>query len=158
MVGTNVIEAMILAALGKPPESVSDDDFVEIIDELDIRPRLLHPTGRFRNIRRFAFVIHPLSQEFIKKGFPIPKATPKFIMDRVETMAAHMPPMVYCKMSNIVSPTGAEAEGWLISVGGTPKETPVPGARAQGLRPGQASAGAGGPAWRRRPHAAAGRR
>jgi predicted amino acid dehydrogenase len=30
--------------------------------------------------------------------------------------------MVYCKMSNIVSPTGAEAEGWLISVGGTPKE------------------------------------
>jgi predicted amino acid dehydrogenase len=25
-------------------------------------------------------------------------------------------------MSNIVSPTGAEAEGWLISVGGTPKE------------------------------------
>jgi len=122
VVGTNVIEAMILAALGKPPESVSDDDFVEIIDELDIRPRLLHPTGRFRNIRRFAFVIHPLSQEFIKKGFPIPKATPKFIMDRVETMAAHMPPMVYCKMSNIVSPTGAEAEGWLISVGGTPKE------------------------------------
>ncbi|MGD1976947.1 MAG: saccharopine dehydrogenase NADP-binding domain-containing protein, partial [Gammaproteobacteria bacterium] len=35
---------------------------------------------------------------------------------------AHMPPMVYCKMDNIVSPTGAEAEGWLISVGGTPKE------------------------------------
>ena len=43
-------------------------------------------------------------------------------MDRVETLAAHMPPMVYCKMENIVSPSGAEAEGWLISVGGTPKE------------------------------------
>jgi predicted amino acid dehydrogenase len=122
VVGTNVIEAMILAALGKPPESVSDDDFAEIIEELDIKPRLLHPTGQFRNIRRFAFVIHPLSQEFIKKGFPIPKNTPKFVMDRVETLAAHMPPMVYCKMENIVSPTGAEAEGWLISVGGTPKE------------------------------------
>ena len=122
VVGTNVIEAMILAALGKPPESVSDDDFAEIIDELDIKPRLLHPTGKFRDIRRFAFVIHPLSQEFIRKGFPIPKSTPKFIMDKVETMAAHMPPMVYCKMENIVSPTGAEAEGWLISVGGTPKE------------------------------------
>jgi predicted amino acid dehydrogenase len=40
----------------------------------------------------------------------------------VETLAAHMPPMVYCKMENIISPTGAEAEGWLISVGGTPKE------------------------------------
>ena len=122
VVGVNVIEAMILAALGKPPEEVSDDDFIEILDELDIRPRLLHPTGRFRNIRRFAFVIHPLSQEFIRKGFPIPKGTPKFVMDQVETLAAHMPPMVYCKMENIVSPTGAEAEGWLISVGGTPKE------------------------------------
>ncbi|HRK39315.1 MAG TPA: saccharopine dehydrogenase NADP-binding domain-containing protein [Burkholderiaceae bacterium] len=122
VVGTNVIEAMILAALGKPPESVSDDDFAEIIDELDIKPRLLHPTGKFRDIRRFAFVIHPLSQEFIRKGFPIPKGTPKFIMDKVETVAAHMPPFVYCKMENIVSPTGAEAEGWLISVGGTPKE------------------------------------
>ncbi|MBH9579037.1 saccharopine dehydrogenase NADP-binding domain-containing protein [Inhella proteolytica] len=122
VVGINVIEAMILAALGKPPEAVSDDDFTEILDELQIAPRLLHPTGKFRNIRRFAFVIHPLSQEFIRKGFPIPKGTPKFIMNQVETLAAHMPPMVYCKMENIVSPTGAEAEGWLISVGGTPKE------------------------------------
>ena len=122
VVGINVIEAMILAALGKPPEDVSDNDFGEIIDELDIRPRLLHPTGQFRNIRRFAFVIHPLSQEFIRKGFPIPKGTPKFVMDKVETLAAHLPPMVYCKMENIVSPTGAEAEGWLISVGGTPRE------------------------------------
>ena len=122
VVGINTIEAMMLAAIGKSPEEVSDDDFVEMIDELKITPRLLHPTGKFRNIRRFAFVIHPLSQEFIRKGLPIPKGTPKFIMDQVETLAAHMPPMVYCKMENIVSPTGAEAEGWLISVGGTPKE------------------------------------
>jgi predicted amino acid dehydrogenase len=122
VIGINTLEAMILAALEKSPEEVSDDDFDEILSELDIRPRLLHPTGKFRNIRRFAFVIHPLSQNYIRKAFPIPAATPKFIMDKVETFAAHMPPMVYCKMENIVSPTGAEAEGWLISVGGTPKE------------------------------------
>lgn len=122
VVGINTIEAMILAALEKPSEEVSDDDFDEILDELNIVPRLLHPTGTFRNIRRFAFVIHPLSQDFIRKGFPIPKATPQFVMDKVETLAAHMPPMVYCKMENIISPSGAEAEGWLISVGGTPKE------------------------------------
>ena len=93
-----------------------------MIDELEIKPRLLHPTGKFRNIRRFAFVIHPLSQEFIRKGFPIPKGRPSSSWTRSSTLAAHMPPMVYCKMENIVSPTGAEAEGWLISVGGTPKE------------------------------------
>ena len=122
VVGINTIEAMILAKLEKAQEEVSDDDFEEILDELHIKPRLLHPTGKFRNIRRFAFVIHPLSQSYIQKGLPIPKSTPKFVMDKVESLAAHMPPMVYCKMSNIVSPSGAEAEGWLITVGGTPKE------------------------------------
>ncbi len=122
VVGINVIEAMILATLRKAHEVVSDDDLAEIIDELDIRPRLLHPTGHFRNIRRFAFVIHPLSQEYIRKGFSVPKGTPQFVMNRVESLAAHLPPMIYCKMENIVSPTGAEAEGWLITVGGTPKE------------------------------------
>lgn len=122
VIGINTLEAMILAALEKGPEEISDDDLNEILHDLDIRPRLLYPTGKFRNIRRFAFVIHPLSQNYIRKAFPIPSATPKFIMDKVETLAAHMPPMVYCKMENIVSPTGAEAEGWLISVGGTPKE------------------------------------
>jgi predicted amino acid dehydrogenase len=122
VVGISTITAMILASTGKPESELSDHDFEEIINELDIKPRLLHPTGHFRNIRRFAFVVHPLSQEYIKKGYPFPKATPKFIMDGVETLAAYLPPMVYCKMSNIISPTGAEAEGWLISVGGTPKE------------------------------------
>ena len=122
VVGISTITAMILASTGKSEAELSDHDFEEIINELDIKPRLLHPTGHFRNIRRFAFVVHPLSQEYIKKGFPFPKNTPKFIMDGVETLAAYLPPMVYCKMSNIVSPTGAEAEGWLISVGGTPKE------------------------------------
>lgn len=120
--GSYILEAMILAKLNKDPHEISDDDLHEIITELDIKPRLLYPTGKFRNIRRFAFVIHPLSQEFIKKGTPLPKYTPAFIMDRVEKLAAHLPPFVYCKMENIVSPTGAEAEGWLITVGGTPKE------------------------------------
>lgn len=122
VVGINVLEAMILASLRKPQEAISDEDFHEIIEELDIQPRLLHPTGKFRDIRRFAFVIHPLSQEYIRKGFPVPKGTPKFVMNQVESLAAHLPPMIYCKMENIVSPTGAEAEGWLITVGGTPKE------------------------------------
>lgn len=122
VVGINTLEAMILAALRKPQEAISDEDFHEIIEELDIQPRLIHPTGKFRDIRRFAFVIHPLSQEYIRKGFPVPKGTPKFVMNQVESLAAHLPPMIYCKMENIVSPTGAEAEGWLITVGGTPKE------------------------------------
>lgn len=122
VVGANVLEAMILAKLGLAPEELTDDDLDEILDELKIEPRLVHPTGHFRNIRRFAFVVHPLSQDYIRKGFPIPKGTPKIVMNQVEKIAAHMPPMVFTRMDNIISPTGAEAEGWLITVGGTPKE------------------------------------
>jgi predicted amino acid dehydrogenase len=122
VVGIGTIEAMILASLGKSSEEISDDDYEEILTELKVKPRLLHPMGHFRNIRRFAFVVHPLSQNFLKMGLPIPKATPKFVMDKVETLAAHLPPFVFTKMDNIISPTGAEAEGWLLSVGGTPKE------------------------------------
>ena len=122
VVGLNTIQAMILAALEITTEELSEHDLEEIVDELDIKPRMLHPTGEFRNIRRFAFVVHPLSQEYIRKGFPVPKGTPKFVMDQVERAAAHLPPMVFSKMSNIISPTGAEAEGWLLFVGGTPKE------------------------------------
>ncbi len=121
-VGVSSIEAMILAALGTISEELSSEDLDEILDELESKPRLLHPTGSFRNIRRFAFVIHPLSKESLRMGYPFLKSTPDFVMNAIEKAVAYKPPTVYTKMSNIISPTGAEAEGWLISVGGTPKE------------------------------------
>jgi predicted amino acid dehydrogenase len=43
-------------------------------------------------------------------------------MDVVEKAVAYMPPLTYSHVTGITSPTGAEAEGWLITVGGTPKE------------------------------------
>ena len=43
-------------------------------------------------------------------------------MDTLEKAMAYAPPFVYSKVTGIRSPTGAQAEGWLISVGGTPKE------------------------------------
>jgi predicted amino acid dehydrogenase len=43
-------------------------------------------------------------------------------MDTLEKVMAYAPPFVYSKVTGIKSPTGVEAEGWLISVGGTPQE------------------------------------
>ena len=40
----------------------------------------------------------------------------------VEKAMAYAPPFLYSHVTGITSPTGAEAEGWLITVGGTPKE------------------------------------
>lgn len=123
-VGINVVEAMILAALERSPKELTDDDFIEIIEALGIEPRILYPSG-YKRINRFAFVIHPLSQQYFRNAKPldlVAQYAPPMVMNTVEKVMAYSPPFVYSKITGIKSPTGAEAEGWLITVGGTPKE------------------------------------
>jgi predicted amino acid dehydrogenase len=120
----SLLDAMIVAATGKAPEAILEDDYLEIITGLALEPRILYPNG-FRRVNRFAFVIHPLSQEYFKNVKPIEllsQVSPPVFMDAVEKVMAYAPPFVYSKVTGIKSPTGVEAEGWLISVGGTPGE------------------------------------
>jgi predicted amino acid dehydrogenase len=125
IVGLNVIDAMILAILEKAAEDALYDDYLHVLGDLDLAPQLLYPTGRYRRINRFAFVIHPLSQEYFKQVKPVEwfsRATGKSGMNLVEKVIAHSPPFVYSDVTGIESPSGVEAEGWLITVGGTPKQ------------------------------------
>ena len=120
----SLLDAMIIASTGRRPGDFLEDDYLEIITELEAEPRILYPNG-FKRVNRFAFVIHPLSQEYFKKVKPIEMlsyVSPPVFMDTLEKAMAYMPPFVYSKVTGIKSPTGVEAEGWLISVGGTPKE------------------------------------
>jgi predicted amino acid dehydrogenase len=120
----NLLDAMIVAATGKPTDGLLEDDYLEIITGLDIEPRIIYPNG-FRRVNRFAFVIHPLSQEYFKKVKPVEllsRVSPPVFMNSLEKIMAYAPPFVYSHVSGIRSPTGVEAEGWLISVGGTPRE------------------------------------
>ncbi|WP_188109640.1 dehydrogenase [Pseudohalioglobus sediminis] len=124
-VGLNVIDAMIIAALDKPATEISHDDYLEIFTDLELKPRLLYPTPGRKHINRFAFVIHPLSQQYLKHLKPLEmlsRVSPQPVMDLVEKAVAYTPPFVYSKVEGIRSPDGVEAEGWLIIVGGTPKE------------------------------------
>ncbi len=125
VVGLNIIDAMILAALEKRADEMSDDDYLDVLAGLDVAPRMLYPTGRKRRINRWAFVIHPLSQENFKeiKAFDIISRTAgRRAMNLIERVMAHTPPFVYSHVTGIESPTGVCAEGWLIGVGGTPKQ------------------------------------
>jgi predicted amino acid dehydrogenase len=124
VVGPALLDAMIIAATGKAPEDILQDDYLEIIGSLGLEPRILYPRG-FKRVNRFAFVIHPLSQEYFKKVQSIDllsQVSPPVFMDVLEKAMAYAPPFVYSKVTGVKSPTGVEAEGWLISVGGTPKE------------------------------------
>ncbi len=123
-VGIAVLQAMILAALEKSAADISEDDFLEIITTLELQPRVLYPQG-FKRLSRFAFVIHPLSQQYFRNAKPIDlvaSVAPQPVMNTLEKIIAYSPPFVYSHVTGIKSPTGAEAEGWLITVGGTPKE------------------------------------
>ncbi len=125
VVGHNVLEALILAALGRNRDQVRADDLLEIISDQKMDPRIVYPSGDSKRVNRFAFVIHPLSQEYFKKVDSIEilsKVSPPVFMDAVEKVMAYSPPMIYSKVTGVKSPTGVEAEGWLISVGGTPRE------------------------------------
>jgi predicted amino acid dehydrogenase len=122
--GPDLFDAMIVAAIGKEPQQIHEDDYLEIITDLQLEPRILYPNG-FKRMNRFAFVIHPLSQEYFKKVKPIDllsQVSPPVMMNSLEKIMAYAPPFVYSHISGIQSPNGVEAEGWLISVGGTPKE------------------------------------
>ena len=122
-VSSAVLEAMMLALVSSQ-EQLTDDDLLDMIDAAGLEPRLLYPNGPRRK-SRFAFVIHPLSQQYFRNVEPLGTVTdhaPGPVMDLVEKAVAYMPPMTYSHVTGITSPTGAEAEGWLITVGGTPKE------------------------------------
>ena len=125
VVGVNVLESLIIAALEKHPEKIATDDLLDVITELKMDPRVVFPFGKYKRVNRFAFVIHPLSQEYLKKDKSIElisKIMPSSFMNVVEKAVAYSPPWVYSKVTGIISPTGAEAEGWLITVGGTPRQ------------------------------------
>ena len=124
VVNEATLEALMLVA-GEAEESrLSDDDLLDMIQSAELEPRVLYPSG-FKRKSRFAFVIHPLSQEYFRNVKPldaVADVAPGIFMDGVEKLMAHSPPFVYSHVTGITSPTGAEAEGWLITVGGTPKE------------------------------------
>lgn len=124
VVNEATLEALMLVA-GQAEESrLSDDDLLEMIQSAELEPRVLYPSG-FKRKSRFAFVIHPLSQEYFRNVAAldaVADVAPGVFMDGVEKLMAHAPPFVYSHVTGITSPTGAEAEGWLITVGGTPKE------------------------------------
>lgn len=125
VVGVNVLEALIVAALDKAPEEVTRDDILEIISEQRMDPRVIYPSGTPKRVNRFAYVFHPLSREQLKKQKYldiITRVIPDPLMDTVEKAAAYAPPYIYSRVTGIKSPAGVEAEGWIIALGATPEQ------------------------------------
>jgi predicted amino acid dehydrogenase len=125
VVGVSILEAMTLAALGKPKYQITSDDLLEMISDQRLDPRLIYRSGAPARVNRFAFVLHPLSREYlpeVRTAQPLsPQGSPS-ILRRAQKVVSGRSPEVYSTIQGIRSPTGVEAEGWLISLGISPDE------------------------------------
>ncbi|MBF0573015.1 MAG: dehydrogenase [Desulfamplus sp.] len=124
VVGVSVQEALMVSALNIPKTSGLKDDLLEVISEQHLEPRIIYPQDEERRINRFAYLIHPLSQEDLKK-FKALEVITEIVpqtMGVIEKLIAFSPPFIYSKVTGIKSPVGVEAEGWLIALGETPEQ------------------------------------
>ncbi len=124
VVGVSILEALLFAALKIPQKKGSDDDLLEIITEMEMEPRIIYPSGKTERVNRFAYIVHPLTQDFLKKIKPIEVISDiaPSAMNTVEKVMAYSPPFVYSKVTGIKSDDGVQAEGWLIALGETPDQ------------------------------------
>jgi predicted amino acid dehydrogenase len=116
------IEAVLVALRTDPGLPLSEDTYLDLIADLDWRPAIRYLQPDEAGINRFAFVIHPLSVDFIftHPAFRWMRYLPH---DLVEAVAAYMPPMYISRIRGSVSPaTGQRIEGILISLGATPRQ------------------------------------
>ncbi|WP_420629994.1 serine carboxypeptidase [Candidatus Leptofilum sp.] len=120
--GAAVFEAILVALRPDTTAALTENTYLNLMAQMEWKPgiKLLQPEEA--GINKFAFVIHPLSPRFI---YTHPKFRwARFFPDRlVERVAAHLPPMYGSRITGIESPTtGQKIEGYLLYIGGTPRE------------------------------------
>jgi predicted amino acid dehydrogenase len=120
-VGTNVIEAIFVSFIDRPLDDITDDDYLNLVDRSELEPRIT-VLNEPRDVARFAFVIHPLSVDNVFRHPQLKYL--RFLPDRlVERVMANMRPLYLSRITGVRSPaTGKEVEGYLITLGATPRE------------------------------------
>ena len=120
-VGANVLEAILVSFMDRPLAEVREDDYLNLVARSELAPHIT-VLNKARDVARFAFVIHPLS---IEQVFNHPQLKYlRFLPKRlVERLVANIRPMYLSRVTGVRSPaTGQEVEGYLITLGATPRE------------------------------------
>ncbi len=115
-------EACLVALRPNKNAPLTENTYLNLMADLPWQPGIQFIEPEAAKINRFAFVIHPLAVEFIHKHpwFRWTRLLPNAL---VEWAAAYIPPFFVSKIKGIESPaTGQKVEGYLITLGATPKE------------------------------------
>jgi predicted amino acid dehydrogenase len=120
-VGLDVIEAIYTSFIDKPPDEISNDDYLALVQPSGLEPRVT-VLNEPPDLARFAFVIHPLTVDHVF-NHPVLKIL-RFAPRRlVEWLMAYMRPMYLSRITGVRSlATGKEIEGYLFTLGATPRE------------------------------------
>lgn len=120
-VDIDVVEAIFTSLIDRTATELTDDDYLELVSRWEFKPHIT-VLNEPPDVARFAFVIHPLTVDHIFKH-PILKYL-RFVPRRlVEWLMANIPPLYLSRMKGIRSTaTGKEVEGYLITLGATPRE------------------------------------
>lgn len=114
-----VIEACMAAQLGKPARS--EGDYLNLMAELVWAPSIISLQDG-QKVNQFAFVIHPLSARYIF-NHPLLRAFRWLPHSWIEWLTAYAPPLYLSRIRGIQSPaTGQRVEGFLYSLGATPRQ------------------------------------
>lgn len=116
------VEALLVALRPDSDAPLTEDTYLDMLADLQWSPAIRYLQPEEKGVNRFAFVIHPLNVGMIHKH-PVFWWTRYLPDDLVETVSAHLPPMFVSKVTGGVSAaTGQRIEGYLISLGATPRQ------------------------------------
>lgn len=124
-----VVEAVLVAERASLDSPLTEDTYLDLLAELDWTPEIIILQPEEVGINYFAFVIHPLNVRFIHshKWFRWTRYLPDAL---VEWVAAYFPPIYLSRITGGKSPTtGQRIEGYLISLGATPRQMMAHGER-----------------------------
>lgn len=123
------IEAVLVALRRNLATPLTEDTYLDLMADIHWTPCVRYLQSEDAGINRFAFVIHPLSVRFIQKH-PMLRWTKILPDSLVEDVAAYFPPIYLSRITGGQSPTtGQRVEGYLFSLGATPRKMMEKGER-----------------------------
>ena len=115
-------EAVLVALRSDTSLPLDENTYLDLISNIEWTPHIRYLQAEDAGINKFAFVIHPLDVRFIHAA-PMFRWTKIFPNSLTEALAAYMPPIYISRITGGQSPvTGQKIEGYLFSLGATPRQ------------------------------------
>ncbi|MCP4867815.1 MAG: hypothetical protein GY898_03760 [Proteobacteria bacterium] len=113
-----ILHAACIAHLDKDPRTIDEQDYLELLRQLKARPRLIHPRGEVRKRHKFAYLYYPPGRRDLFRDPRLRwlRTMPEGVQSVAERALAKLPVRPRGHVRGIMSPTGEEAEGWILEL------------------------------------------